>query len=505
MKNKSWLFNQFSKVFMTIALIVLWSSCADDSSNVTQAVKNPAASGSASAFSTQDEYSTTVTLSQNDGAQVWSYEISMEVSWSGSSSTWTYTVSPFNGPDDTMASKNLSHVNFGGLNACVLESLLGDFAFGGDNGGCGALPAGSVHKFDGLEDDNFSFSFTLPAAYSVDNSGLTIWVKAGNDCQSLTIPGPSCSTLGLSGSVNQIVCTGTTFETQVFAGATVTATQGTSDSRTATADENGNYSFSNLGGIWTISVDGVFAGASTDVAVGPSDGVAATLTADNRINGSCAGITGHADREDCVNQSPVITPYAGATVTGGPSAAVTDANGNFSFSNVVDGTYSISVGGVVYADVTVSGSQGSYSAGTVTVSFITSICGGDPDPACSLSQGYWFAKPQSVWTNGLTLGNQSYTRAEGVAIWNTTNKGGLLNVKAAYTQAAAIKLSGVDASASVWADVAIIESYLSTLPKLTAANIGTYKNQKSGPNAAAGAAAGRIGSWIDANHCAETN
>ena len=117
----------------------------------------------------------------------------------------------------------------------------------------------------------------------------------------------------------------------------------------------------------------------------------------------------------------------------------------------------------------------------------------------SYSQGFWFAKPQTVWPgNGtITLGNKVYTQAEGKAIWDASNKKGLADSKAAFTQAAAIKLSEglglVKPSASVWADVAIVDAYLATLNKLTPTYLPTG-------NAAAKAAAGRISTWIQANH-----
>jgi hypothetical protein len=95
----------------------------------------------------------------------------------------------------------------------------------------------------------------------------------------------------------------------------------------------------------------------------------------------------------------------------------------------------------------------------------------------------------------------NYSQEEGKAIWNTSNTKGLLNAKAAFLQASAIKLSNVAPTASVWADVQIIENYLASIAKLTPGTIPA--NSRTGANANAGAAAGRIGNWINANHCAE--
>ena len=126
---------------------------------------------------------------------------------------------------------------------------------------------------------------------------------------------------------------------------------------------------------------------------------------------------------------------------------------------------------------------------------------------CSLSQGYWFAKPNLVWTSNVTVGGHSYTQAEGKAIWNTSNAGGISDAKKAFTQVAAIKLSGstVLPTATVWQYVTIAEAWLATLPKLSADGAaGTLKVQpktSANTNAAAGSAGGSIGRWIDLHHC----
>ena len=121
----------------------------------------------------------------------------------------------------------------------------------------------------------------------------------------------------------------------------------------------------------------------------------------------------------------------------------------------------------------------------------------------SYSQGYWFAKPQVIWPGDgtITLGGKVYTQAEAKSIWTASNKKGLADSKAAFTQAAAIKLSAalnlVNPLATVWADVAIIDSYLATLNKLSPTYLPTG-------NTEAAAAASRISAWITANHIDST-
>jgi hypothetical protein len=120
---------------------------------------------------------------------------------------------------------------------------------------------------------------------------------------------------------------------------------------------------------------------------------------------------------------------------------------------------------------------------------------------CSLSQGYWFAKPGVAWPFALEVGGHSYSRNDGLAIWKSLNKKGVSDAKKGFLQVAAIKLSGgtaINTPTALWNDVLIIEAFLETLnTKLTAQNVSLY-NYKP-----AGQAAGRIGDWIDANHCTE--
>lgn len=126
---------------------------------------------------------------------------------------------------------------------------------------------------------------------------------------------------------------------------------------------------------------------------------------------------------------------------------------------------------------------------------------------CAFSQGYWFAKPNVVWpdVNGgnygqVTIGGFDYTQNEGKTIWNTSNKGGIKTVKKAFLQVAAIKLSGGTSNnlpASVWADIQLIESWLNQFGKLNLNNFPSIKDQ------AVFSAAGRLGDWIDQNHCSD--
>jgi hypothetical protein len=136
------------------------------------------------------------------------------------------------------------------------------------------------------------------------------------------------------------------------------------------------------------------------------------------------------------------------------------------------------------------------------------------DPDCSFSQGYWFANnsqhPDGVHPWGgdgsgtVAIGGYTYTNAEGLAIWNASNQGGIKDAKKAFTQLAAIRLSGADeADPELATAVNTIECFLSGLGyKLTAGNL---INQSAASKLACGNAANAaeaISDWINAHHCA---
>ena len=120
------------------------------------------------------------------------------------------------------------------------------------------------------------------------------------------------------------------------------------------------------------------------------------------------------------------------------------------------------------------------------------------DAVCSFSQGYYFAAPVPWPAPGtVNVGTFTYTEAEGRAIWNCGNQGGIPDSKKGFTQVAALKLSGIypTGDASIDADVVLIETWLALQGKLVACS-----NLPTG-NSAVGQAAGRIGLWIAENHC----
>jgi len=138
-------------------------------------------------------------------------------------------------------------------------------------------------------------------------------------------------------------------------------------------------------------------------------------------------------------------------------------------------------------------------------------CGTTPPPAglCSLSQGYFFAKPGDTWTdtNGVkhtvTFGANTYSQEEAKAIWESSNKGGKLDVKAAFLQATTIKLNfdlkGETIPAELEAALVVIDNYFTNVytAKLTPTNIPLNSNA----TAALKTAANVLSKYITDNHC----
>lgn len=501
--KKTSLSGTYKNIVFLFAFLFVWTACSDQSD-----VKVPSMQASSSATidattagSTSQSFpASTVTLT--DGSK---YSVGSVVTWYGSSTTWTYTVTALLN-DAGRDSKNISHVSLFGFDNCFTSNLTDSNVPFMNEGETGCLDkSANVIKYDGgtYGQRTMVITYHFNKALHVNPAAATMYVKAGSTqgganggCESVSIPGPSCEELAVSGNVSEKVCVDSQTTEQPVAGKTVTAAQG-SVVYTATTDENGNYSFSNLGGEWVISVEG----ADDQLAsLGPDD-ASVSFMLDSRPNGSCATIIGTVTILECFQQSSVSRGFEGVTVSCEHAEYQAQSGGSFRFDNVSPMMHEILVENIKKS-VSVMSENGVYDAGNIIIDRTNGgVCGNGP-VECSLSQGYWFAKPQAVWPAGsVTIGGKSYTQEEGKAIWATSNSRGLLNAKAAFLQASAIKLSNVAETASVWADVQIIDNYLASIAKLTPATIPA--NSRTGANAAAGAAAGRIGQWIDANHCAE--
>jgi hypothetical protein len=158
---------------------------------------------------------------------------------------------------------------------------------------------------------------------------------------------------------------------------------------------------------------------------------------------------------------------------------------------------------------TLASTTGWIKAGTSCNTGATQATGCPITSHCSMSQGYYFAGgsfnngSDDVWTSagGVTVGGNNYSHAEGSALWdlNASHKRGVIK---AFFQYSAIQLSGATGDAGVDAAMATIEAYFLGKPQITSSNLAAVAGVFP-DDAAVSAAAGFLGSWIDANHCQE--
>ncbi len=123
---------------------------------------------------------------------------------------------------------------------------------------------------------------------------------------------------------------------------------------------------------------------------------------------------------------------------------------------------------------------------------------------CAFSQGYWFAKPNVVWSLPLTLGGQTYTKAEGQAIWDAVKGGNNSPLFKAFFQGSALVLSGTakECSDEIYRDMIYFNDLLGTLPKIKPNNLNQLSSAISeSDQTRLQKIAGKIGDWIDQNHC----
>jgi len=132
---------------------------------------------------------------------------------------------------------------------------------------------------------------------------------------------------------------------------------------------------------------------------------------------------------------------------------------------------------------------------------------GCKEDICSYSQGYWFANnamhPNGVhaWANNVTIGGQTYTQAQGLAIWNTPNSSGITDATKAFTQLAALRLSGAT-DASLEDAIKAIDDWLASFGvPLTPANLRNQTEDEKTTYGDAKAAADKISNWIQLHHC----
>lgn len=135
----------------------------------------------------------------------------------------------------------------------------------------------------------------------------------------------------------------------------------------------------------------------------------------------------------------------------------------------------------------INSSNGNAGLSNLTICWNEVAC--EDSEGCSMSMGYYFNSPVSVWSS-VTVGDYTI---------NYEDRGNYsANTHHALMQAATIILSSatVAETASVWADVAVVQAWYT----------GNSTHPSGGKTATAAEkavrdAGGNIGNWVDANHC----
>lgn len=233
------------------------------------------------------------------------------------------------------------------------------------------------------------------------------------------------------------------------------------------------------------------------------------------------------DLNNCGEESATFANIVWATVNGSPAVlSQTEGSGtgcnpqgttdNFvKFDNIQGATSWVLVLKFDRGYESFTSASGWIKAGTSCSQGVITAPGCPIEDYCSFSQGFFFANgavnngADAFWTNGLTIGGVTYTQAQGNMAWTIDRGRGGDQTMNGFFQLGAVRLSGVESE--VAADAAIIEAYFSginifsTLVTTTGNNSYSYFNLPATSNmitkAQVIAAGGRIGSYIDANHC----
>jgi uncharacterized lipoprotein NlpE involved in copper resistance len=237
------------------------------------------------------------------------------------------------------------------------------------------------------------------------------------------------------------------------------------------------------------------------------------------------------DLQNCGNESATFGGIVWATVNGNPvSLAASEGSGTgcnpqASTLNFVkfDNLPSSTTGWILTMKFdrgyeTFTTAAGWIKAGTSCNQGIIAAPGCPKTARCSFSQGYFFANgatnngASAFWTTGLTIGTVTYSQSQGNQAWFIDRGPGGDSTMNAFFQLGAVRLSGVESAVS--SDAAIIDAYYNGIDIFSSTILSVGYN---GPNAyqyfnlpaSSGgftkaqvtAAGGRIGTYIQNNHC----
>lgn len=185
-----------------------------------------------------------------------------------------------------------------------------------------------------------SYGLTAAAA-SYSSQAQTVTVLPGKTTSQNFVLAP------LPGSISGTVSDGVT-------GRPISGASVADGALSAATDVNGNFALTNLTeGTHALAISAPgYASQSATVALGPGASVSQSVAL-NPLPGVLAGQV-----TDAVTAQPVPVATVSYTAGGATNSAITDANGKYALSGVIEGSYSITAGGSGYVSQTVGVSVG---------------------------------------------------------------------------------------------------------------------------------------------------
>lgn len=140
--------------------------------------------------------------------------------------------------------------------------------------------------------------------------------------------------------------------------------------------------------------------------------------------------------------------------------------------------------------------------GAMSISYTKQVC--QEEMTCGYSQGYWFAKPQTVWCSDVTFGHLTVSQTAGRALWVPRRS----DLAKAFFQASAIQLSQKCFAADKVIPAAIAADYNFLSTVLSGVSYADLQNGVTPAGVdmnAVKTAASNLSAWICANHCDATD
>ena len=333
MKSKICMRNKFFSVGMLVFLMLFIIACgsSDDTPPVTYNISG-AVSGATLAGVTINLTGAAIASATTDASGNFSFT---------GRANGTYTVTPvkagytFNPASSVVvvSGANVTNTNFvatPGVSYSISGTVAGAVQAGvtitlsGSTTGTAVTNASGIYSFSGLVNGNYTVTPSL-TGYTFTPANLSITVSGansiGNNFTSVAVPPPA--TYSISGAVSGATLAGVTIN---LTGAATTST---------TTDAGGNFSITGLAnGAYTVTP------VKTGYTFTPSSS-AVTMSDANVTGKNFVAATGASTYIISGTVSGAVLSGVKITLSGAGSTTTTNASGNYSFSGIVNGSYTV--------------------------------------------------------------------------------------------------------------------------------------------------------------------